>query len=122
LGLRQNGGKTSHRASISSEIGLNPGITPIFMGENGCILSSLWHRPCDGEDDAISTFKSNSMEDQHDQNSGFINGCRRVVRFYQCLGASAGTGSGTDRPGSSGHGSGNRPCNRSCAIDGNTKG
>jgi len=58
----------------------------IFMRENGCILSSLWHRPCDGEDGAIATFKSHSREDQHDQNSGFIDGCSRVVRLYQCLG------------------------------------
>jgi hypothetical protein len=88
------------------------------MGENGCILFSLWHRPCEGEDDAISTFKSDFKEDQYDQNCGFIDGCRRVVRLYQCLGPNAGTGSGTDRPGSSGHGSGNR----ACSIDGNTKG
>jgi hypothetical protein len=61
------------------------------------------------------------MEDQHDQNSGFIDGCRRVVRLYQCLGASAGIGSGSNSSngdtGSSGHGSGNR----ACSIDGNTK-
>ena len=50
------------------------------------VVSSLWHRPCVGKDGAIATFKSNSREDQHDQNSGFIDGCRSVVRVYQCLG------------------------------------
>ena len=29
----------------------NQALPSIFMGENGCILSSLWHRPCVDEDD-----------------------------------------------------------------------
>jgi hypothetical protein len=94
----------------------------IFMGENGCLLSLLWHRPCDGEDDVISTFKSDFKEDQHDQNCGFIDGRCRVVRLYKRLGASAGIGSGSDRPTGSTGFSGHVSITRSSSIDGSAQG